>query len=102
MNNAYQQKPDDKGVYAGPGIRGLSNAHKLGMSWGAIALVVGLMVVLFVGYTAFMMKAGAKQNQQAQDQVDAAIQKAQEDSLKMQAQIEADVQRKIKEAQEKQ
>lgn len=102
MENPEQKKtPDYSNITAGQfGFKGLSNAHKLGMSWGQIIAFVAVIVGIFVIYTFVMSKASMNKSNQIQNQVDEQTRQAEEQSKQMQAQIEAQIQQKIKEAQE--
>lgn len=76
-------------------FRGLETAHRLGMSWRSIGLVVALAVAAFVLFTFFMFKSSQKNTDQMQQNIDRQIQDANDAAQKQALQIQADIQRQI-------
>lgn len=97
---AFDPKTFDPKSIGNPsyGLRGLRDAHRLGMSWRAITLVVVVAVLVFVGVMFFASRFSATNTKKIDNQTQKATDAATQMQLKMQADIQKQIDSNFKEA----
>ncbi len=80
------------------GLRGLRDAHKLGVSWTKICMIMVVAVLVFIGVMLFLPRFSAGNTSKMDTATQKATDAATQSTNKMQADIQAQVDAKLKAA----